>query len=45
MQPVENCLELSDISDFEKELKQMPDCNFLAFEKNIFLDDALKLYK
>ena len=41
MQPVENCLELSDINDFEKELKQMPDCNFLALEKNIFFEHVL----
>ena len=40
-QPVKNCLELSDISDFLKELKQMADCNFLAFEKNAFTDDVL----
>ena len=41
MQPLENCLGLNDISNFEKELKQMPDGNFLAFEKNIFLGNIL----
>ena len=41
MQPVENCLELNDNSDFEKELKQMPDCNLLAFGNNVFLDNVL----
>ena len=27
IQPIEKCLELHNISDYEKELKQMPNCN------------------
>ena len=40
-QPVENCLELSDNSVFKKELQQMPGCNLLIFESNVFLDEVL----